>query len=453
MSDAPRPPEGTLSGRPPIRGLRWWICGLLFFATTVNYLDRSALAGLKTTLLDEFKMDNDDFAYIVIFFQISYAVGQMLAGRAIDWVGTRVGYLVAFLWWSFASMAHALATGKLSFAIYRFILGAGEAGNFPAAIKAVSEWFPKKERALATGILNVGAGVGAMIAPWLIYLIADPAMMDLGWKGAFVGTGAVGLVWVFFWLWLYHKPREHPRLSFRELDHIEAGQLRAAPAAAGAAEHISWFSLFKYPQVWGMIATRFFSDPIWWFWINWFFGYLQDVRGFSLKDLAIVGWIPFLASDFGSLAGGVLSTYFAHRCRSVLTARKLALACCAAVMPLSIWAGLTDHALLAVALVSATALAHQAWSASALTLPADLFPSKYVGAVYGITAMAGGLAGIGFTWVVGQLTKGKRMDPEAYLPLFIAAGLSYLVGWALFCLLARKPVVEEATETSSGTPA
>lgn len=420
--------------RKPIRGLRWWICGLLFFATTVNYLDRTALSVLKKTIMDDFRMTDDDFANIVIAFTIAYSIGQMVAGKVIDAVGTRMGFLAAYLWWSFASMAHALARGIGGFAACRFVLGMGEAGNFPGAIKAVSEWFPRKERAMATGILNVGAGVGAMVAPWIIYLIMDPKWMGLGWKEAFIGTGGVGLIWVVFWLTLYRRPQEHPRLSREELAHIEAGQEAASGKEAGPP--IRWVELFRYPQVWGVIAARFFSDPVWWFWIYWFQGYLQKYRGFTLQDLAAFSWIPFFASDFGSLAGGALSTFFAHRTASVLTARKLALACCASVMPLAIWAGLTDSSAVVIVLVSIVALAHQAWSASTLTLPADLFPSRYVGAVYGITAMAGGIGGILFTKVVGVVAT----KYQTFVPMFVAAGLMHLTGLVLVVLLVRRPV-------------
>lgn len=423
--------------KQPIRGLRWWICGLLLFATTVNYLDRTTLGTLKETIKADLRIQDTDFAHIVVAFQLSYAIGQMVAGKVIDWIGTRVGYLAAFLWWSIASMAHALAGSVAGFAACRFLLGVGEAGNFPCAIKAVSEWFPRKERALATGILNVGAGVGIMLSPWLIYLIMAPTMLGLGWQEAFIGTGVVGLIWVFFWLWLYRKPEEHPRISPAERAYIEAGREREA--ASGSGREMSWFSLFRYPQVWGVIAARVFSDPVWWFWVYWFQGYLQKYRHFSLGELAAFSWIPFLMSDFGSLAGGLLSTFFANRVRSILLARKLSMTCCAAVMPLAIWAGLADSAGVAIALVGLVALAHQAWSASVLTLPTDLFPSRYVGAVYGITAMAGGLSGLVYTELVGYVSD----TYHTFVPMFVGAGLMHLTGLAIAALLIRRPIAEE----------
>lgn len=433
--------------KPPIRGLRWWICGLLLLVTTINYMDRTTLSGLKKDIKGTFALTDNDYADIANAFKISYAVGQMVVGKLIDTVGTRTGFLIAFIVWSLASMAHAFARGTAGFAWCRFALGIGEAGNFPAAIKAVSEWFPKKERALATGILNVGAGLGAMITPWAIYAIMSPTMMGRGWRAVFIVTGGVGLLWVFAWLWLYRRPREHPRLSKEELAHIEGGQ---EEEAAQVAPKIRWLSLFRYPQVWGVVAMRFFADPVWWFWIEWFQGYLREEHGFSLGGLAAYSWIPFFCADWGSLAGGALATYFAHRCSSILRARKLSMACCASLMPLAILAGQTRSPGVAIALVSVVAFAHQAFAASLLTLPADLFPSRYVGAVFGITAMAGGLGGIVFTKIVGIVAT----EQKTIVPMFMVAGFLHLIGLALVCLLVRKPVtdVREATATSNRSP-
>lgn len=430
----------------PIPYLRWWICGLLFLATTVNYLDRTCLSVLKETIAKEFNMSDDDYANIIIAFMIAYAVGHMVSGRIIDWIGTRMGYLVAFLAWSAASIAHAFCGGVGSFALSRFALGVGESGNFPAAIKAVSEWFPRQERALATGIVNVGSGVGAMIAPWIIYVIMDKKFLGLGWREAFVGTGLIGIFWAVLWLWLYRPPAQHPRIAETERVYIEAGLERGSDKKA--AEHIPWLSLFRYPQLWGMIAIRVFSDPVWWFWVTWLPGYLQKHRGFSLGDLAAFAWIPFFASDFGSVAGGALSTFFSRR-MPVLQARKRALVCCAAVMPLAIWAGLTSSSTTVIVLVSIAAFGHQAWAASALTLPADIFPSKYVGSVYGITAMAGGVGGIVFTKIVGMVST----QYHTFVPIFIAAGVMHITGVTLGSLLIRKPVLEEEAIASEQAPA
>ncbi|HYF52051.1 MAG TPA: MFS transporter [Planctomycetota bacterium] len=423
-----------------IRYLRWWICGLLCLATTINYLDRSTLSVLKKTIADDIHMTDDDYANIVIAFMLAYAFGQMIVGKLIDVVGTRWGYLLAFIVWSLASMAHAAAGSVVGLAICRFILGAGEAGNFPAAIKAISEWFPKKERAFATGLMNVGCGVGAMIAPWIIFAIMDPAMLGLSWRESFAWIGAAGFVWVGLWLWLYKPPEEHPRLAEQELQHIRAGQ--DAPVKELPGEKIRWRDLFKHRQLWGIVCLRLFSDPVWWFWIVWFPGYLQTHRGFTLADLAAFSWIPFFTSDFGSLAGGGISTWFAYRTSSIVKARLLALACCASVMPLAIWAGLTTSSATAILLVSIVTFAHQAWSASALTLPADVFPSRYVGSVYGITAMAGALGGIVSSKLIGHIST----NYETFVPMFVAAGLSHIIGLTCAYFLIRQPVAEMSRE-------
>jgi ACS family hexuronate transporter-like MFS transporter len=278
-----------------VRHLRWYICGLLFFATAVNYVDRQAISVLKPQLEEIFHWSESDYGWIVFAFQVSYALMQMVSGKVMDWLGTRLGYTLAMIWWSLAGMAHALARGAFSFGVARFALGAGEAGNFPAAIKGVAEWFPAKERALATGIFNAGTTLGTMAPPLIVWLT-----LKWGWQTAFLLTGSLGFVWLIFWLALYRLPARHPWIAADELAVIQSD----GPAAQEEQEpSIPWRDVLRYRQVWALIISRFMTDPIWWFYIFWLPSYLKQGRGFSLQMIGYFSWIPFLVSGLVSMAG------------------------------------------------------------------------------------------------------------------------------------------------------
>src|SRR5437667_1436127 len=309
--------------------LRWWICGLLFLGSTVNYIDRGTIAILAPHLGKLFNWSEDDYGRIVAAFQAAYAVMMLVSGGVIDWLGTRLGYTLAMVWWSVATMGHALARGVASFKLARFMLGAGEAGNFPASIKGVAEWFPKNERALATGIFNAGTNIGAVVA----YPVVGWLFSRWGWQAAFIGTGGLGFACVILWLLLYRPPQKHPWLTPAELEQI---QEEREPES-----QVSGLKILGLRQAWGFTLAKFMTDPIWWFYLFWLPKYLTQARGFSMATMELFGSIPFLAAIFGSVAGGWLSGHLIKRGWSLNRARKTAMAICAFCMPAGIVAVLS----------------------------------------------------------------------------------------------------------------
>ncbi len=400
--------------------LRWWICGLFFFATTINYIDRQTIAVLKPYLQQVQHWSESDYGWIVFAFQMAYAIMMTVSGGALDWLGTRAGYALAMAWWSLAAMAHALARGAFSFGVARFFLGAGEAGNFPAAIKAVSEWFPRKERALATGIFNAGTNVGAVVAPPVVVWLT----LRWGWQEAFIFTGSLGFIWLIFWLLIYRLPAQHPWITPGELRHIHGGELEEGYPGGPT---IPWRRLLRYRQAWGFIVAKFMTDPIWWFYIFWLPSYLKQARGFSLRDIGYFAWIPFLAADVGSVAGGWLSGFLIKRGWSVNRARKTAMAICAFCMPAGIIAVFTPSAWVALALISVATSAHQGWSANVFTLASDMFPKRDVGSVVGLGGTGGAVGGMILALTAGYVLQWFH----TYVPLFLIAGVMHplALGW------------------------
>src|SRR6266849_9775434 len=291
-------------GRRPISNLRWWICTLLFLSTVINYIDRQTLSVLAPYLKHDYGWNNSDFAKIVISFRLAYAIGQSACGRLMDRVGTRRGLTFSVLWYSAAAMLTSLANGLRSFCVFRFLLGAGESANWPAATKAVAEWFPSRERAFAVAFFDSGSSVGAAIAPALVLWLYHGFG---GWRPAFILTGTLGVLWILAWRWLYRPPEQHPRISPRELQMILADREHAEAAEAGRPR-TSWIDLLKLPQTWGTIASRALTDPIWFFITDWFAIFLV-AKGFKLEDSLIAFWIPFIGSDLGNLAGGGISSW------------------------------------------------------------------------------------------------------------------------------------------------
>ncbi len=419
--------------------LRWYICGLLFLATTINYLDRQTIAVLKPHFLQPtLHWSESDYGWIVNSFMAAYAIMMIVSGRLIDRLGTRLGFALAIAWWSVAAMAHALARSALSFGVARFFLGAGEAGNFPASIKAVAEWFPRKERALATGIFNAGTNVGAVLAPPLVIWLA----LKWSWREAFILTGAVGFVWLIFWLALYRVPAHHPWISVEELRHIQSDAL--AQGSESEAK-ISWRKILGYRQAWGFISAKFMTDPIWWFYIFWLPSYLKQARDFSAREIEYFAWIPFLAADAGSVAGGWLSGFLIKRGWTVNGARKTAMLICAFCMPAGIAAAFAPEAWMALALISVATSAHQGWSANVFTLASDMFPKRDVGSVVGLGGAAGAVGGM-----IIALTAGYFLQWfHTYVPLFIIASIMHPVAMGLVQLLIPevKPVTESVGTT------
>ncbi|MCE5313658.1 MAG: MFS transporter [Armatimonadota bacterium] len=412
-----------------IKNLRWYIVGLLTLVTAINYLDRNALSVAQTVLEDQFGMTNADYGHIVSVFLLAYGLMHPVSGRIVDWLGSRRGLAFGFVWWSLASIGHAFCSGITSFGIMRFVLGFGESGNFPAAIKTVGEWFPAKERALATGIFNVGAGLGAVIAPPLI----GGLIMLFGWRAAFVATGAIGFLWLIPWLALSGKPEGHPRITPEELAYIRGGQsVEPTEELQKEAGGGVWKEALSRKELWALMVARFLSDPVWLFFAFWIPKYFKTERGFDLKDIALFTWMPFLAADVGSVVGGWLSSYFVKRGYSTLTARKIAMCMCAALMPVAIFSVRVQSWQLAIVCLSVAAFGHQSWSASMLTLPTDLFPKRMVASTYGLAAMMGVLGSAWSQWNVGTI-----IDSIGYVPVLTVAGLLHPIAAIIIVAFVR----------------
>jgi len=399
---------------------RWVVCGLLFFATTVNYIDRQVLGILAPDLQRTIGWSEVEYGYIVTAFQAAYAVGLLIAGRLLDRVGTKLGYVWALIFWSFAAMAHALARTPLQFGMARAALGLGEGGNFPAAIKAVAEWFPRKERAFATGIFNAGTNVGAIIAPAIVPWIA----LTFSWQWAFIITGAIGFSWLLLWFWLYDAPETHPRLTREELAFIR--QDPEEPAV-----HIPWLRLIGYRQTWTFALGKFMTDPVWWFYLYWIPKFLNEQHGLTLSKLGPPLIAIYLIADVGSIGGGWLSSALLKRGWSTNAARKTTMLLMAlSVTPIVFAAGVSSL-WAAVGLVGLAAAAHQGWSANLYTLVSDTLPRRAVASVVGLGGMAGSVGGMLIATATGwilQLTGSYRL-------IFVIAGTTYLVALAVIHLL------------------
>lgn len=387
-------------------------------------MDRQVLGILAPLLQKEIGWSEVDYGNIVVAFQAAYAVGLAAAGVFIDKFGTRLGYALAIAVWSLAAIGHGLVGSVRGFQLARFALGIGESGNFPAAIKTVAEWFPKRERALATGIFNAGSNVGAIVAPLVVPFIA----LRWGWQWAFVMVGAVGFLWLIFWIPMYRPPGEHVGVTPEERAYIHSD-----PPEAG--EKIPWRRLLPHRQTWAFAVAKFMTDPVWWFYLYWMAKFLDKNYGISLSKVSLPLVIIYVLADIGSIGGGWISGHFIKKGWSINAARKTALLICAlAVLPV-VFASQTKNMWVAVALVSLAASAHQGWSANAFTLASDLFPRRAVGSVVGIGGMAGAVGGILFSWGTGQILQATNGN---YVPIFIVCGVAYLVALGMVHWLAPK---------------
>lgn len=402
---------------------RWTICALLFFGTTMNYVDRQVLGLLAPELQTKIGWNEVQYGYIVTAFQAAYALGLLLMGRLIDLIGTRIGYALSIGIWSLSAAAHALARTPLGFGAARFALGVGEAGNFPAAIKTVAEWFPKKERALATGIFNSGANVGATVGPLLVLWVAS----RYGWQSAFISTGLLSFIPIIFWVRSYRRPQEHPRLSAAELEYIQSDPVEPAT-------QVPWARLLPHRQTWAFLIGKFLTDPIWWFFLFWLPKFLNASHGLQLTALGPPLVVIYNAACVGSIGGGWLSARFLKAGWSVNRSRKTAMLICAlSVVP--IVAAANVHSLWgAVALVSLATAGHQGWSANMFTFASDLFPRRAVASVVGIGGFGGAVGGMliaAFTGWVLQVT-------GSYVPMFVIAGSIYLVALLLIHMVTPR---------------
>lgn len=406
-----------------IKHLRWYICALLFFAATINYLDRQVIATLKPTLQKEGIWDENGYSWVVFAFQTAYAAGLLIAGRVMDWMGTRKGFSLSVVFWSVAAMAHALASSVGGFIAARLALGLGEAGNFPASIKTVAEWFPKKERALATGVFNAGTNVGILAAAAIVPFVT----LRYGWQWAFIVTGLVGFVWLFFWLALYKQPGKHPRLTQEEFDHIQSDP-------PDTEVRIPWAKLIPHRQTWAFAVGKFMTDPVWWIYLFWLPDFLNKNYGIDLKSVGLPLIIVYLIADIGSVGGGWISSSLIKRGWEINKARKTAMLICALSVVPVIFAARASNVWVAVLLVGLAAAAHQGWSANLFTTASDMFPRKAVGSVVGIGGMAGAIGGMLVSKIVGYILTWTG----SYVPIFIIAGSAYLIALTVFHFLAPK---------------
>ena len=405
--------------RTPAGRFRWTICALLFFATTVNYADRQILGILAPTLQREIGWSEAQYGLIVTAFQGAYAIGLLGIGRFIDRVGTRLGYSLALAWWSIATMMHGLATSALGFGCARFLLGLGQAGNFPAAIKTVAEWFPKRERALATGVFNSGSNVGAILAPLLVPWLT----LQFGWRWAFAALGGAGLVWIVPWLLIYREPARHPRLSRAELDYI-----RSEPPES--AVHIPWRVLIANRPVWGLLLARFLTDPVWWFYLYWGPKFLNSQFGLKLDQIGVPVAAMYLVSSAGGIFGGWLYSRLIGHGRTNNAARKLAMLACALMVLPIVLAPRVSSPWLATGLISLAMAGHAGWAANIFTIVSDIFPKRAVSSVVGICGFGGATGGMLVSSAVGFALQATG----SYLTIFALAGFSYLVGLSVIQL-------------------
>ncbi|KAA6431563.1 MFS transporter [Dyadobacter flavalbus] len=422
---------------------RWIIVILLFTATTINYLDRQIIGLLKPILEKEFVWTETDFARIVMAFTAAYAVGLLLFGWLIDKIGTKTGYSITIIFWSVAGMLHAVARSAFGFGLARVGLGLGEAGNYPAAVKTVAEWFPKKERALATGLFNAGTSIGVVVAlllvPWILSYY--------GWQEVFWITGALGFVWLVFWLIYYDIPSKQKRLSAEELHYITSGQEQDEKEAE--KQPVQWIKLFTFPQTWAYITGKGLIDPIYWFFLFWLPSYFASTFNLDLKKPSLELMLIYTATTVGSIGGGYLSSWLIKKGWPTLKARKTVLLAFAFLELSVILIQFAGNVWAAVGLISLAVALHQAWATNVFTLPSDLFPKQAVSSVVGIGGMAGAVGGILFPILIGSLLdtyKAAGNLAGGYNIIFTICGCTYLVAWLIIHLLTKTAKVVELEE-------
>ena len=403
---------------------RWVICGLLFFATTINYMDRQILGLLAPVLQTEIGWSESEYAWIVTAFQAAYAIGLISFGWFIDKFGTKIGYTLSITGWSIAAVAHAAVTTVFGFGVARFGLGLSEAGNFPAAQKAVAEWFPKKERALTTGIYNSGANIGAVLAPAVVPWLT----VMYGWQEAFIAVGALGFIWIIFWWKIYAKPEQVTNLTKEEFDYIHSDPPEPS------AEKIPWASLLRYRQTWAFVIGKFMTDPIWWFYLYWLPKYLNKEYGLTITGLGLPLITIYMMTSIGSIGGGWLSSHLIQKGWEINKARKTTMLVAALLVVSIIIASQVTDLWTSVILIGIAAAAHQGWSANIFTTASDMFPKKAVASVTGLGGMAGSVGGMIFAPFIGYILEWTG----SYFIPFIISGTAYLIALGIFHLLAPK---------------
>lgn len=407
-----------------IGNYRWRILVLLFFGTTINYIDRQVIGMLKPYIADDLGWSEAGYGYIVTAFQAAYAIGLLFTGRLLDKIGTKKGYSIAIVLWSVAGMAHAAARSAFSFGIARFFLGLGESANFPAAVKSVAEWFPKKERALATGLFNSGSNIGAITAPIIVTAIT----LAYGWKWAFIITGALGFIWIAFWIWLYKLPEQHPKLSREELTHINSDQ---EPVNI---KQMKWKDIFMYKETISICLTRFVTDWVWWFYLFWTPAFLNKSFGIDIKVMVLPLIIIYSVSGVGGIVGGWLSSFFLKSGKSIDFSRKTAILIFAFLALPILAASQVGNIWVVTGIISLACAAHQGWAANIFTVVSDIFPRNAVGTVVGMSGFAGAVGGALAASFVGLILE----FTGSYFLIFTIAGSMYLLAWLILKLMIPK---------------
>jgi MFS transporter, ACS family, hexuronate transporter len=422
-----------------INGLRWVIVGMIFFATLINYIDRLTVSVLAPKIVEDLKLTNTEFGGIATWFLFAYTISQALSGKLYDRVGIKKGFTASIILWSLAAMAHAWSVGLRSLSAFRFLLGLGEAGNWPGAAKTVAEWFPARQRAFGMAIFNSGAAIGSIVAPPIITGLYG----YFGhWQQVFIATGLLGFAWLAVWWLVYDKPEAHKWLTGAELAIIREDDTRATDGVEEPSP--GWVELLKYRQTWAIIVSRFLVDPIWWLYITWLPLFLYQVHGFDLKQIGLFAWVPYVAADAGSLFGGWLSGLLIGRGWTVNGARKAVIAFAALLMPAGIAAAYTPSSAAALVLIGVVLFGFQVWINNVQTLPSDFFPSKAVGSVAGLGGTGAGIGSMIFIFSTGWI-----VDNFSYTPVLVTAGLLAPIGTIVLFVLAgnvgKVPINEQAT--------
>ena len=409
-----------------LQGVRWYIAALLFLSVVINYIDRQTLSVLAPALTKELQISPTQYAAILNAFLVAYTLMNLGSGFLVNRWGTRKSLAIFMTWWSTSNILHGFAGGAWSLGIFRFLLGLGEPGNFIAGYRLISEWFTAKERAFVNGLMNAGAATGAIVAPLLVTALA----YYWNWRGAFVVCGLLGLVWLIPWLWLCRPIKDHPLITSGEQALLE-GEHSASTAVAA----LDWRQYLRYPQSWGLFLSRFVSDPVWWFYLFWLPKYLVETRGFTLVEMGLLAWMPFLSADVGAMFGGWMSGRLISRGWRVLDARKAVMLPAALIMPISLVIALTDSRVFALALICVVTFAHMCWKTNLATVTNDLYPVSVIGSVAGIFAFGNGLGSVLFTLLIGFL-----VQYWSYTWVFALMGIMHPLGYWIFHTLVKKPL-------------
>jgi len=410
-------PEKSLT--KPLSNIRWTIVALLFFATTINYIDRQVIGLLKPFIQGDLHWDEADYGYIVTAFQMAYALGMIISGRLLDRFGTRIGYSMSIFVWSVGATLHSVMHSVFGFGVVRAVLGFGEAGNFPAAVKTIAEWFPKRDRAFATGIFNAGSTIGAIIAP----IIVATVTISLGWRWAFIITGSLGIIWIVFWYLFYQSPSKHKRISASELSYIQSDNSQAEKAIV--EKGMGWGKLLRYKQTYAICFSRFVTDWVWWFFLFWMPDFLNKTQHLDIKASVLPLILIYTMASFGGVLGGALSSGFIRAGRSIDYSRKTTILICALfVLPL-IFVARIQNGWIAVILIGFAAAAHQGWASNIFTVVSDIYPKNTVGTMIGLSGFTGAIGGALSASFVGLLLK----FTGSYTLIFVAASSMYLVAW------------------------